>query len=348
MKQQNFVIVVIGFTIILLFSFACSPEKEESKSEYKILYETRVKEIELIGIGSERFIEASGLAWFGDYLIILPQYPHKVSKKNDGALLYLTRAEIEAYLFTDSKKALEPRTVKLIAEGLDSLGKRRGSGYEAVTIKGNDIYLTIESIDNEIASSYLVAGKIFGDLDSIVVTPSFKYAITSNSGLFNIGEESIINYNNEIICIHEANGKNNTMQHSAFVLNTADFTSTKIDFPVIEYRITDATSVDSLGNFWVVNYYYPGEESLLKPSNDYYSEKYGIGRTNYRFSPIERLIKLQIVGNKIRYTNEAPIYLELGDDKGSNWEGIVELEGKGFLIITDYYPRTLFAFVKYP
>ena len=45
-------------------------------------------------------------------------------------------------------------------------------------------------------------------------------------------------------------------------------------------------------------------------------------------------------------TNKKPIQLKL-DKKSRNWEGIVQLENKGFLIATDKYPKMILAFLEY-
>ena len=61
---------------------------------------------------------------------------------------------------------------------------------------------------------------------------------------------------------------------------------------------------------------------------------------------IERLVEFKITDNFIELTNEDPISLTLESGKSRNWEGIVRFEESGFLIVTDKYPRMIFAYVN--
>lgn len=342
MKKVLFIIIFLN----LLTACRQDSDQKDLQNDYKPLSEITVKEIELEGIASERFIEASGLAWFNDYLVILPQYPHKVSDAEDGALLVISKKDIIGYLNSRDPAPLSSRMVPFIAEGLDDIGKRSGGGYEAIAFNENEVFVSIESFDHNSNSSYLVSGRVIGDLESILISSENLVPIESKTGLKNIGEEAIVYYKGSVICIHEANGRNNSKNHTAakILVGAKDFE--KVDFPIIEYRITDATVVDSFGNFWVMNYMYPGENKKLKPADDYFAEEFGMGKSNYEYKPVERLLKLNISGNDINYTADPPIYIEIDSDDGRNWEGLVKLDDLGFLVITDYYPRTLFGFIQ--
>jgi hypothetical protein len=52
-----------------------------------------------------------------------------------------------------------------------------------------------------------------------------------------------------------------------------------------------------------------------------------------------------ILEDKIFLSAQVPIYLKLMPDNSRNWEGIARFED-GFLIATDTFPETIFAFVK--
>ena len=57
-----------------------------------------VTEIPLSGAVAKPSAEVSGLAWYGDYLILLPQYPDFANGEWDGAIYALPRANLLAYL----------------------------------------------------------------------------------------------------------------------------------------------------------------------------------------------------------------------------------------------------------
>ncbi len=109
----------------------------------------------------------------------------------------------------------------------------------------------------------------------------------------------------------------------------------KIKFQNVDYRITDATQVDSTGKFSVINYYFPGEYKKLKPQ---------LSEENKDFT-IEKIIELQVLDESIIRTDKTPIIIsEQKSESGYNWEGIVKFNN-GFLIMTDMFPQTTLAYV---
>lgn len=347
-NTHNFYIITLMF-LISIGSVSCSREKVEQSfpNNKKEPAESEIREIHLKGVASERFVEASGLSWYKDYLIILPQFPHKIADSRDGALLAVSKQLIVEYLNNPEAEPITAELISFSANGIDELGKSAGAGYEAITFINDKVYMSIESYDHEKYSSYLVEGKVYGEIDSIAMDARSIVPIVSNSGLKNMGEEAIVSFDNRIIAIHEANGRNNTQKNIAAIYNPVEQTLSNCQFPLIEYRITDASQADSSGNFWVINYFYPGESDKLRPEKDYYADRFGVGTTNKMFEPIERLIELKLTEDRIVYTESPPVYIKLNDENGRNWEGLVKLDGHGFLLITDYYPRSLLAFIPY-
>ena len=115
----------------------------------------------------------------------------------------------------------------------------------------------------------------------------------------------------------------------------------------IEYRVTDATTLDDRDRFWVINYHWPGAPWHTGACE--ITERYGQGASHARCRTVERLVELQRTAQGIQATDRAPVQLELLDDEHPrNWEGIVRLPGRGFLLVTDEHPTTIFAFVPYP
>ena len=121
-----------------------------------------------------------------------------------------------------------------------------------------------------------------------------------------------------------------------------------LNFPNIEYRITDVTSVDKNGNFWAINYLYPGDTKKLKVDSDLIIDNFGIGKSHIRSKPIERLVEFKYYENKIEIVKQAPLYLKLFEDDSRNWEGLARYNGtqNGFLIATDTFPETILGFVR--
>ena len=115
--------------------------------------------------------------------------------------------------------------------------------------------------------------------------------------------------------------------------------------PNIEYRITDATRIDQNGRFWAINYFWPGDKKRLKPAADPIAETSGKGKTHQSSDVVERLIEFEIKDEIINFSDHEPIQLELDKDAPRNWEGIVRIDDKGFLIATDKHPKMILGFV---
>jgi hypothetical protein len=67
---------------------------------------------------------------------------------------------------------------------------------------------------------------------------------------------------------------------------------------------------------------------------------------------VERLVEFQLSHAGIVLVDRPPIQLELPDNLlgmiGRNWEGLVRLDERGFLLATDTFPGTILAFVPTP
>jgi hypothetical protein len=97
----------------------------------------------------------------------------------------------------------------------------------------------------------------------------------------------------------------------------------------------------------VINYLYSGDD-FSREASDPLGAQYGIGKTHQTNFNVERLVEFQYSDSGIQRVNRAPIQLVLEGLEGRNWEGIARLDDRGFLLITDRYPTTLFGFVPMP
>lgn len=326
------ILITVSALVISFFITSCAQEEKEIENNSPNLIH-----IEMEGDLAERKLEASGLTWYNDNLIILPQFPHKWDDKFDGAIYFISKERIESYLRGEDRTPIEGEKIQFVAKGLDEIGKRRGSGYEAITFLDDSIYVTIESINGDKSTSYVVKGKIDFDRKKIVLNSKSKIEVKSQTGIHNMGEETLLTNNGSVFTIHEANGKNVNKFPTVSKLNEKLTEIEKIEFPNIEYRITDATCVDSSGKFFAINYFYPGEFGLLKPN---LSEE-------EKDKAIEQILEFKILNDKIIRTTKPPIIISKGiSKKGNNWEGIVEFNG-GFIIITDMFPKTVLAYYKW-
>lgn len=285
--------------------------------------------------------ELSGLAWYGDTLILLPQYPGRF----DQQLFALHKADIVDFLLGTYTEPLQPWPIPLHEQGtLDQIWGY--DGYEALTFVGDNVYLTIETEQSDSDAGYLVRGTVAPNLSEIRLDPTVVTPIQTQAGLSNMSDETIVAVGDQVATLYEANGLVVNRNPQVHFFDRATLTQVGLlPLPHIEYRITDATELDNLGRFWVINYFYPGDRAL-RPILRAHGAQDAIDVTA---QPIERLLELQFTTDGVIRTESAPIDLQLLDGNiARNWEGIVRLQSEGldgFLLVTDFFPETIFAFV---
>lgn len=304
--------------------------------------EVPVFTIELSGPVSETKAEVSGMAWYGDWLVLLPQYPDRV---ND-CLYALNRQDILDYLDRTDAQPLSPTAIVIDVPGLENLSGYEG--FEAIVFDGNIAYATIEAKVGDSMQSYLLVGSIAPDLSTINFDAANFVVIPAATELTNYSDETLLLTDDRLFTIYEANGQNVNARPQAQQFSLDLEMLEPIAIPNIEYRVTDATTVNESGRFWVINCLFAGSIDKLDPVPDLLFEQHGIGQTHRaHLNTVERLVELQYGEKGITLTDTPPIQLQLekNSDDSRNWEGIVRLDGRGFLLVTDKFPGTLLAFV---
>ena len=333
----------LGLCSIFLLHHLKSPRtyRPASASSPLTAEEQPVINIEISGPLAEREAEVSGLDWYGDWLILLPQYP----KRLGGNVFALQKSDILAFLNGETSEPLAPQPIPFQDE---ALGEQIAGfeGYEAIAFRGNQVFLTIEAETNSSAKGYVVQGTIAPDLSELTIDTTRLAESPSQSSSPNIADEALLLTDNKIISIYEVSGAqvNPAPQMHSFGFDLAPLPS--VPFPTVEYRITDATQLDEQNRFWAINYFYAGDRDLL-PQRDPLVVRYGRGPTHRQYPTVERLVEFTYSNRGIALTNTPSIQLEL-TDAGRNWEGIARLNDQGFLIVTDKFPTTLIAFVPFP
>ena len=299
-------------------------------------------EIPLSGEASERNLEMSGLSWYKDNLILMPQYVNELNP----AFYYLTRVSINNWLNGDQSQPLTPQKIDIVMPDYDDLINGY-QGFEAICFRGSNAYLIMESKFNDKMKSFIVKGKIDMKNKTLDIGKDGFYEISLPVNMKNMGYESILKYKRSLMILFEANGVNVNSNPKASFYNFSLKRKKSFSFPNIEYRITDVTEVDNQGKFWALNFFWPGEKKLLNPAPNTLLINLSKGSTHKQFEHIERLVEFKIEGNSIIRTNNAPIYLELNKNS-RNWEGLVRMNKNGFLLIVDEHPRTILAYINQP
>jgi hypothetical protein len=317
-----------------------------AESEAGLPSEIRIQEIPLTEPASESRSEFSGMAWYGDTLILLPQFPRRFADGEMGAVFALEKAQILDFLEGKTSAPLDP---KLIPFDDDGLKRQVGGfeGFESIAFNGDDVYLTVEAHAHGMMG-YLVKGHVQPDLSEIKLDSSQLVQIPPPIVKENFSDEASLVYQDSILTFYEANGAQVNPSPAAHKFSLDLQPQDPLPFPNIEYRITDTAPPDQNGRFWAINYLFPIDVEKIKPEVDPLAEQYAEGPTAIKNITVERLVQFQIDADGIHLVDRPPVQLRLaGDVAPRNWEALALLDERGFLIATDKYSRTIFAFVPY-
>ena len=343
-RNRVFFFLFVGILIALP---GCK-NNDHTSGKLEIPLETEVRLITLNGNITNPRSELSGLTWYKETLILLPQYPDRFESPLDGSLFTIPKSAILAYLEDENGAAITPSVTNLVGSDLEE-HITGFDGYEAIAVSGRDIFLAIESKPGRSMMGYVIKGVIAPDLSVIRLDINSLEEVEPQTAIDNFSDEAALIYGDSVMTFYEAWGANVNPEPIAHVFNLELTPIESRDLPSIEYRITDVTAPDESGRFWAINYLYPGDVTKINPAEDELVLQYGEGETHSVSTIVERLIEFQIIEDRIIRTDSAPIQLVLADDgQPRNWEGIVRLDGLGFLVATDQYPQTILGFVPNP
>ena len=262
-----------------------------------------------------RSMEYSDLAWYGEQLILLPQYP-------DAALPVIDKKSLETALdHPDTFLRVHdlPFDDHVIHETISGF-----EGYEAIVFDGESLYLLVEARTFfGSMRGYLVRCRI--DDESITAEKFIELPLPTD--ISNFAFEALSLADDDLIVFYEANGI--MPRPYAYRISRDLKDVSRIDLESIQYRLTATTPfVDNRA--WAIQSYWNGEQKKLRVGE---RENFG------------RIIELERTASGIRTT---PRFIPLHEGSVSyNWEGIVSFDKKGFIVVTDTHPKTVLWFVEW-
>lgn len=305
---------------------------------------------QLVSLGAplnQDSIEISGLAWHGDLLVVLPQYPSRAAPEGTRRLYGLPRDALSRTLADSAAAPLAPVPIQFEMDG-SSDDAATYQGFEALTFADRRAYLLMERARSDGGmDGLLFPGTVSSDRQRVAIRSPEAQTLTAQAVLRNMSYEALTTVGDTVLALFEANGARVNPRPRAYQFDAAGRPLGSVPFPTLEYRLTDATSVDADGQFWVMNYFYPGERGILQPAADSLAMRFGEGRTHRAAEVVERLVEYRYTPTGIRRTDTPPILLALDGETGRNWEGLARF-ADGFLLATDRFPSTLLAYVPSP
>ncbi len=290
-------------------------------------------------------VEASGLTWYGDTLVVLPQYPAGHGA-DDPRLYGISRAQLQRAVDDTAAAPIEPFPIPVTGLSREG-GATQYQGVEALAFDGARVYALIEAdTSGPGMQGRLVQGRADPSLRRIRMQPEAARRLPQQAALPNMSYEALTTRGDTAIALFEANGARVNDAPRAYRVDDALQPVGSVPFSTLEYRLTDATALDAQNRFWVINYFYPEERAVLRPASDSLARRHGTGRTHRTAQAVERLVEYRYTPRGIRRTDTPPLWLELAEAP-RNWEGLARL-GTGFLVMTDQFPSTRLAYVPGP
>ena len=315
----------------LLIAISCSFKRTQEKTPIMLKISGPMK-------NSDE--EISGMDWYNDNLIILPE-------NLNGYAFAIKKSDLDLRINNRDTSAIKPKKInfntpnyKKLIPGFDS--------FEAIAFRGYEVYLTIEIKFPDSMSCLIARGHIDAQTLDITIPEQNLTQINVPTYVDNMSYESLVVDKDRVIALFEANGDSLIKNPYAISINSSGNDIFKYQTSSVNYRIADATRVDKNNRFWAINYFFPRERGVLKPGDDILASKYGEGLTHSKSERVERLIEYKIHNKKVLITNNPPIEIKLEGEKISRkWEAIARYEDKGFLLATDKYPKphTLLAYL---
>lgn len=286
-------------------------------------------------------VELSGLAWHGDTLVLLPQYPHKWGH----SLFGLRRADLASAIKNPDGAPLEPFLIPL--KGSEKLDEALEGyeGLEAVAFVDDQAYLLSEANMKTHMQGYILTGRVEEVPKAIQLDLGSVQTLFPQSRFMNQAYEALLPLNADIAAIFEANGRHVNEQPRLLTFGRQLEPRAMLSMAAVEYRLTDATALNEAGEFWMLNFHWPGSRSLMPPT-DPIAEKWGEGPSQADSDIVERILKFKVTEAGVQLTEDPPLEFQLLNGVvARNWEGIALWGSDGFLVVTDQFPTTLLAYV---
>ena len=288
--------------------------------------------------------ELSGLAWAGDWLMLLPEEPG--FDDTEPAIYALPRQQIVEHLAQPTAVSLQPTLIPLQLGDLPTQIPNFGS-LEAIAFQGQTAVLLVETSSMGRMNGYLIRGELAADMSELRLETAVITPLPRQTPIRNIAYEALFWANDQIVVLYEANGVEQNPTAQALLFDQQLQLVDKLPMPNLPYRLTDMTELGENGRLWGTNYFFP-TEYYLNSRHDPLGNRFGWGATHQQQRAVERLVAFTYQNGSLELADVPPIQLQLSDGPSRNWEGIAQLGDQGFLLATDRYPETIFAFAPIP
>ena len=188
-----------------------------------ICREVEFKEIQLSGLITDKKQEISGLEWYQDNLVLLPE--------NLGGFVYMIPKErIKKQLRSSKPEPLEPRQVSFKTADYSKIIPGF-QGFEAIAFKNEFVAITLEAKNDKEMHGYYAWGTINPESFEIMIPEKNLLELPVPVQVKNFTFESLLIHEEKAIVYFEANGRNLRENAWQYTISLADQKVEKIDHP---------------------------------------------------------------------------------------------------------------------
>jgi hypothetical protein len=279
----------------------------------------------------------SGMYIYMETLFLMSE--SRVQDNREAKLYAIKMADIDRKM-TDTSFVLPFKKLAIknleVMQGKMKVLNDEYEGLEAILIKDNEVFLTVETATPS-NNCYLLKGILKDstvELDIKFMSPLPKPIDKNKNHIYNAGFEAMALIDKTIITFFEYNWfpeKNLVVAITPTIYSTVMYQLPTIE--KIPFRITDITKT-SKNTFTAINYFYKGEgeDTIYRVSKkDKVNDK--LIRDGYGYKSYCRLVKLKYKNYKFTWESlwEFPI-----EYMSYNWEAIAAYK-EGYFIMNDKY-----------
>jgi hypothetical protein len=289
--------------------------------------------------------EFSGMALFGKRLYLLPQYGNHKDSKLDGLFSIYSIGTDSLKRNIDGKDSCISNYRTIYVTNLDKLPdsiKQYYEGFEAIAFVGNQVYLSIETVDSS-DYCFLIKGMIDTANNKVTIDPVHTLSLRRYPYIKNAGFESLTYLQKEkkLIALYEFNAMPNG--GIGYLIDPSfSYKPKKISIPFLHFRITDAQA-NSTGKIYALNYHYGGDykkylnnDIIRHQEENIKSMVHDLKGTLIRDPDFLKIKSSGYARIVMMNSYKAKSWKQVAtfDPFENNWEGLILFE-EGALIITD-------------
>jgi hypothetical protein len=280
----------------------------------------------------------SGLFITNDNLLLLSE--SRLQDKAEPKLYSIKTADVEKNMqdtnYVLPYKKIIIKNLNVLREKIKAVGDDY-EGLEAITIKDNAVYLSVETATPS-NNCYLLRGVMQDtilNMDILFMLPTPKPFDANGKHIYNAGYEAITTIDETVYNIFEYNSfaKNYNIAIAIIANSYTNVGYQKIMVDELPFRVTDITKTGKK-KFTAINYFYKGagdDEVYRVPTTDVKNDTLTRDKNGYK--SYCRLITMEYKKNKFTWK---PLWEFPVQYRSYNWEGIAAHKN-GYFIINDKY-----------